>query len=84
MADFGILNWIIIIAYMSGNLWLGYKMSGRIQSAEQYYIGDKSAPWWAIGISVMATYVSALSFLGGRHGLTGTVWRHLRFISNML
>lgn len=65
MADFGILNWIIIIAYMSGNLWLGYKMSGRIQSAEQYYIGDKSAPWWAIGISVMATYVSALSFLGG-------------------
>ena len=65
MADFGMLNWTIIAAYMLGNLWLGYKMSHRIHSAKQYYIGDKSAPWWAIGISVMATYVSALSFLGG-------------------
>ena len=65
MADFGLLNWMIVAAYMLGNLYLGYKMSGRIRSAEQYYIGDKSAPWWAIGISVMATYVSALSFLGG-------------------
>lgn len=65
MADFGMLNWTIITAYMLGNLWLGYKMSHRIHSAKQYYIGDKSAPWWAIGISVMATYVSALSFLGG-------------------
>jgi SSS family solute:Na+ symporter len=65
MADFGLLNWMIVAAYMLGNLYLGFKMSGRIRSAEQYYIGDKSAPWWAIGISVMATYVSALSFLGG-------------------
>lgn len=65
MTDFGVLNWTIIATYMLGNLWLGYKMSHRIHSAKQYYIGDKSAPWWAIGISVMATYVSALSFLGG-------------------
>jgi len=42
---------------------IGYKT--RTSNAEQYYIGTKSAPWWAIGLSVLATYVSALSFLGG-------------------
>ncbi|MEM6474981.1 MAG: sodium/solute symporter [Pseudomonadota bacterium] len=63
--SFGTLNWAIIAAYLLGNLYLGWRMSRRISSAEDYNFGDRSTPWWAIGISVMATYVSALSFLGG-------------------
>lgn len=62
---FGALNWGIVIAYLMGNLLLGYMMSRRVKTSEDYYLGDRSAPWWAIGISVVATYVSALSFLGG-------------------
>lgn len=65
MATFGILNWSIIFAYLLGNLGLGWAMSRKVHDAKDYYIGDRSAPWWAIGISVVATYVSALSFLGG-------------------
>ncbi|MCW1890644.1 hypothetical protein OK016_21315 [Vibrio chagasii] len=35
-------------------------------SANQFVIGDRNIiPWWAIGISVVCTYVSAMSFLGG-------------------
>lgn len=63
--EFGALNWGIVIAYLLGNLWLGYVMGRRVKTSEDYYLGDRSAPWWAIGISVVATYVSALSFLGG-------------------
>jgi len=65
MDRFGALNWSIVIAYLLGNLLLGYIMSRRVKTSEDYYLGDRSAPWWAIGISVVATYVSALSFLGG-------------------
>jgi len=65
MASFGTLNWIIVAVYLSGNLLLGWAMSRKIKTAEDYTLGDRSAPWWAIGISVVATYVSALSFLGG-------------------
>lgn len=65
MANFGLLNWGIVIAYLLGNLLLGWVMSRRVKSEKDYNFGDKSAPWWAIGISVVATYVSALSFLGG-------------------
>ena len=65
MQEFGLLNVAIVATYLIGNLYLGFAMSRRIHTANEYYIGDKSTPWWAIGISVMATYVSALSFLGG-------------------
>jgi SSS family solute:Na+ symporter len=36
----------------------------RVTSARDYILGSAATPWWAIGISVAATYISALSFLG--------------------
>ncbi|MEL6214149.1 MAG: sodium/solute symporter [Pseudomonadota bacterium] len=65
MNGFGALNWGIVVAYLVANLALGAALSRRVTSAQSYALGDKKTPWWAIGISVVATYVSALSFLGG-------------------
>jgi SSS family solute:Na+ symporter len=65
MTHFGALNWSIVLVYLAANLVLGWAMSRKISSAEDYSLGDRSSPWWAIGISVVATYVSALTFLGG-------------------
>ena len=64
MNDFGLLNWSILIGYIIANLMLGFVISKKISSANDFYIGRKTTPWWAIGISVVATYVSALTFLG--------------------
>jgi SSS family solute:Na+ symporter len=65
MGNFGTLNWTILIVYVCGNLLLGYYLSKGISTADHFYLGNRTTPWWAIGISVIATYVSALSFLGG-------------------
>ena len=65
MGEFGALNWTILIVYVLVNLCLGFVLGRKIESAEDFYLGDKSIPWWAIGISVVSTYVSALTFLGG-------------------
>ena len=65
MAEFGTLNWSILGVYIVGNLLLGYFLSKRVTQAEDFYLGRRTMPWWVIGISVVATYVSALSFLGG-------------------
>lgn len=43
---------------------LGFFFSKKVDTAEDFYVGRKTTPWWAIGISVVATYVSALTFLG--------------------
>ena len=64
MTEFGILNWTILISYILGNLLLGFIISKKVSTADDFYLGQKQTPWWAIGISVIATYVSALTFLG--------------------
>ncbi len=65
MSNFGTLNWAILIAYVIGNLMLGFFLSKRVEVAQHYYLGQRTTPWWAIGISVVATYFGALTFLGG-------------------
>lgn len=65
MGEFGTLNWTILIVYILANLFLGWVLSKKVDTAEDFYLGRRTTPWWAIGISVIATYVSALSFLGG-------------------
>lgn len=61
---FGALNWAIVILFLAANLLLGWRLSRRIGSAREFHLGSGTTPWWAVGLSVMATYVSALSFLG--------------------
>jgi SSS family solute:Na+ symporter len=65
MSDFGTLNWIILVAYVVGNILLGFFLSSKVHTADDYYLGDRTTPWWVIGISVVATYIGALTFLGG-------------------
>lgn len=65
MNEFGALNWSILVVYIIANLVLGFFLGKKVTSANDFYLGDRSIPWWAIGISVVSTYVSALTFLGG-------------------
>lgn len=64
MSVFSTLDWSIVVIYLAGNLYLGYLLSKKVSTAEDFYVGRKSTPWWAIGVSVVATYVSALTFMG--------------------
>jgi SSS family solute:Na+ symporter len=64
MTEFGALNWSILIIYIVANLLLGLVIGKKIDTADEFYLGQKQTPWWAIGISVIATYVSAMTFLG--------------------
>ena len=57
------LDWAIIVAYLVGmvalSAWLGRGQS----DADDYYVGGRNLPWWAVGISTMATQTSAISFI---------------------
>ena len=55
----------VISFYLGLLVYIGYKSSIKLNTFSNFTIGSKTSPWWAIGLSVMATYVSALSFLGG-------------------
>ncbi|WP_252179875.1 sodium/solute symporter [Endozoicomonas sp. 4G] len=65
MSEFGTLNWVILVGYIILTLLMGVLVGKRVSSAQQFALGDRKIPWWAIGLSVVCTYVSAMSFLGG-------------------
>jgi len=65
MYEFGAINWSVLAVYLVVNIALGGYLGRKISGAQDFFLGGKSIPWWAIGVSVVATYVSALSFLGG-------------------
>ena len=39
MAEFGALNWTILVAYILLNLLLGWVLSKRVCTAEDFYLG---------------------------------------------
>ena len=57
-------DWLIFIFYLGGTIALGMWMSRKSKDMESYYLGNRSIPWWAAGLSVMATQASAITFIG--------------------
>lgn len=57
------LDWIVLFGTLGFIVIYGvYKTRGE-KNIEGYFLGDKSMKWWTIGLSVMATQASAITFL---------------------
>ena len=71
------LDWAVVIVYLVWIVYDGLRRSKGTDKVEGYFLGNRTLPWWAIGLSVMATQMSAVTLVGttGQAYLTG-----LRFI----
>ena len=71
------LDWAIVVVYVAWIVYDGLRRAKGTDKVEGYFLGNRSLPWWAIGLSVMATQMSAVTLVGttGQAYLTG-----LRFI----
>jgi len=58
-----ILDWIIMLATLLGIVFYGVWKTRNVSSVKSYLLGDKDLPWWTIGLSIMATQASAITFL---------------------
>jgi Na+/proline symporter len=58
------LDWAIIIAYLAFMIFDGIRMTKHSKTVEGYFLANKSLPWWAVGLSVMATQMSAITLVG--------------------
>ncbi|WP_224998916.1 sodium:solute symporter [Cesiribacter sp. SM1] len=58
-----LLDWLVLLGTLLFIVAYGiYKTRGS-QNIESYLMGDNSLKWWTIGLSVMATQASAITFL---------------------
>jgi SSS family solute:Na+ symporter len=58
------VDWIVVAAYFAWILTDGIRRSHRTSEVEGYFLANRSLPWWAVGLSVMATQLSAITLVG--------------------
>ncbi|MEM8585679.1 MAG: sodium:solute symporter [Bacteroidota bacterium] len=57
------LDWTVMIGTLSGIVMYGVLKTRRINNVKDYLLGERDLKWWTIGLSVMATQASAITFL---------------------
>jgi solute:Na+ symporter, SSS family len=55
------IDWAIVGAYLVWVTWDGVRLSRHTQQMDGYLLAGRSLPWWAVGLSVMATQLSAIT-----------------------
>lgn len=58
------LDWIVFGVYLCVLLGVGLLAGKRHRGQQGFLLAGRAMPWWAVGLSVMATQASAITFLG--------------------
>ena len=64
LAALAITDWLIVCLYIAVVVALGLYHKRKQKTADDYLLGGRRLPWWAIGVSLIATSFSSLSLLG--------------------
>jgi len=57
--------WAVFLLATGYTIWDGVRRTLGARSLEDFFAAKRSIPWWASGISVMATQLSAITIIGG-------------------
>jgi SSS family transporter len=57
-------NWVVVGAWLSYVAIDGLRRARGTKHIEGYFLADRNLPWWAVGLSVMATQLSAVTMIG--------------------
>ncbi len=58
-----IIDWIVLIGTIAGIIIYGIWKTRNVNTTQSYLQGDYDLKWWSIGLSIMATQASAITFL---------------------
>ena len=58
------IDFAIILVYLAGITLFGIRFRRSQQSLRDYFLGGRSAPWWALACSIVATETSTLTIIG--------------------
>jgi Na+/proline symporter len=58
------LNWAIVVLYLVWVVTDGLRRAKGTNEIEGYFLANRNLPWWAVGLSVMATQLSAITMIG--------------------
>jgi len=68
------LDLVAIVAYLAVTFGIALWFGRRQRSSEDFFVGGRHVPWFAVGLSILATLFSTLTYLGApgeviKHGI---------------
>lgn len=61
---FSAIDWIIVSLYIVITTWIGHRLKGQQGSTRDFFLGGQNIPWYAVSASIIATTISAVTFIG--------------------
>ena len=72
-------DWFVVVAYIGWIVIDGLRRSKGTDKVDGYFLANRSLPWWAVGLSVMATQMSAVTIVGTTGLAYSTGLRFIQF-----
>src|ERR1700675_603123 len=72
-------DWLVVVVYVVWIIYDGLRRSKGTDKVEGYFLANRSLPWWAVGLSVMATQMSAVTMVGTTGQAYSTGLRFVQF-----
>jgi len=73
---FGWINWSVVILYLLLMVFIGYYFMRREEGTDTFFRGGQKIPWWAAGMSIFATMLSAITYMALPAKTYATDWRY--------
>ena len=58
------INWLVVATYLLVVVVDGLRRTRGTKNIDGYFLANRNLPWWAVGLSVMATQLSAVTLIG--------------------
>ncbi len=76
------LDYTVVTIYLAALVGMGFYFSRREKSTEDFFLGGHRIPWWAAGLSIFGTQLSAITFMAIPGKAFHTDWVY--FLGNMM
>lgn len=79
-----LINILVIAAYFLVLIWMGYYFSKKQKNTDDYFKGGSRIPWWAVGLSIFGTSLSAITFMSIPAKAYATDWSYMMVNAGIL
>jgi len=78
---FGAVNYAVLGAYLLGMALMGLYFAKREKTTDDFFLAGRRIPWWAAGLSIFGTQLSAITFMAIPAKVYATNWTY--FLGNV-
>jgi solute:Na+ symporter, SSS family len=62
--SFGPADWAVVLGVLVLTTWIGARKAGEQKTLRDFFLGGRRLPWYAVSASIVATEISAVTFIG--------------------